>query len=168
MDDSIPERVVARLLIAIRKDYYPGNDRAFYRDRKMLTYAMTWAAAWYEERGFRSVPGTQYLAEMESLLEGIRQHGDKARAAAYFPRYLLKCVQDHFAHHGDTICDRHRSARNSIDGVMARISKLSTGPSQPDLTIDVLAAAHRLAKPKTSHRKQAPCKTDAPGQQTLF
>lgn len=168
MVDTVPERVLKDLLAEIRKDYYTGHDRAYYRDQKMLTYAMTWAAAWYEERGFRSVPAGQYHEEMRSLLSGIRQHGDKARAAAYFPRYLLKCVQDHFTHNGDSICDRHRAARNSIEGVMARISKIPVGARQPDLTIDVLAAAHRLAKPQRSRRRQTPCNPSAPTQQTLF
>ena len=35
------------------------------------------------------------------MIEAIRAHGDPACYNAYFPRYLLKCLQDWFERYGD-------------------------------------------------------------------
>ena len=56
----------------------------------MLLYALTWPAAWLDSRALRM--HRQDYQRM--LIVQITRHGDPERYRAYFPKYLLKCLQD--------------------------------------------------------------------------
>jgi hypothetical protein len=93
-------------------------------------------------------------------LDAIRAHGDPARYGAYFPTYLLKCLQDHFDRHGDELDRELKHLRNAIAVVRGslRFSEKAAAQSQQ---IEAMARVHRLL------RATAPPPSD-PRQITLF
>ena len=54
-----------------------------------------------------------------SSLPALCAHGDPACFNAYFPRYLLKCLQDWFEHYGDDLYGELKHIRNALDQVLA-------------------------------------------------
>ena len=143
------------LLSEIRRRFYSRSDRDFFRDCKKLEHAITWPATWLRSRGC-AWSMDRYSALIRQKLTEITQHGH-ARAS-YFPSYLLKVLQDHFAHHSDSICAEGTKARNSFAQAIGQISRAATTQTQKaETTIDILAAAHSiLAKPPA--RKPRPPK----------
>ncbi len=116
--------------------------------------AVTWPATWLRARGVTWTP-ERYFATIKGKLREIEQHGKKA-SGGYFPRYLLKCLQDHFAHHSDTICAEASSARNAFNQAIGQITaQAARVEGQNQTGIDVLAAAHALlAKPRRRAKTQ--------------
>jgi hypothetical protein len=57
------------------------------RERQRLLYAVTWPAAWLDERGLTCAP-QRYQTLIEERLQIIAAHGDCTRYDAYFPSYL--------------------------------------------------------------------------------
>jgi len=80
------------LLLAIRLRFYTTRIADYHRDRQRLLHAVTWPAAWLDERGLTCAP-QRYQTLIEERLQVIAAHGDSALYGAYFPAYLLKCLQ---------------------------------------------------------------------------
>jgi hypothetical protein len=142
------------LLRAVQQRFYPATaQQNFYRDRRMLLYALAWPALWLEQRGLTCSPA-RYRALIAERLESIAAHGDPARYGAYFPAYLLKCLQDYFQYHGAALYDELKHIRNAIDQLLAstRFAAQVRHDAQP---IAVLASAHRLIAAQRSRDK--PC-----------
>jgi hypothetical protein len=87
-------------------------------------------------------------------LEQIHAHGDPARYRTYFPKYLLKCLQDHCQHHHETLYRELKHASYSIEQILDSLQN-----SKPDHTT-VLAQAHALLR-QSHHNKN----TTAPTKQ---
>jgi len=178
-DDGAPRAksdvAVRHLLEAVRRRFYDeqlARDHAegrashatgrasFHRDRRMLLYALTWPAVWLERRGL-----TCSAARYETLLAGrlvdIALHGDPARYGAYFPAYLLKCLQDWFQHHGDELYDELKHIRNALDQVLAS-ARFAAAVQRDAQHTELLAATHRLIHARRPQRE----KTD--GRQLLL
>ena len=170
------ERCQAELLVAIRQGFYTRlPPRHFYRDRRLLLYAITWPATWLEQRGL-TCSADRYIQIVTARLEAILVHGDPAeygvpcprglstgRAAGYFPAYLLKCLQDHFRHHGECLYDELKHVRNSLAWLMDSLPFTATPPAPhpshgPAHTrhVETLAAVHRLLAPKKKPPPSAP------------
>lgn len=152
------EEQTKQLLDHIYHTFYgETNKRTFYRDRKMLLHAISLPAAWADERGV-VIPADRYREIICGIISDIHTHGDPSRYQ-YLPRYLLKCVQDYLAHHGDVLYDALKHIRNrlqSIETILAR----ATSPDPPDhdpqsQTQQVLAQTHRLIHPPRK-KKQEP------------
>jgi hypothetical protein len=146
-----PESVV-ELLRLVRQRFYPAADppaeRAFYRDRRMLLCALSWPATWLEQRAL-TCSAARYRAIIVERLEAIAAHGDPARYGAYFPTYLLKCLQDWFQHHGDDLYAELKHIRNALDHVLASVT--STAEVRRDAQhLAVLASAHQLIAARRS------------------
>ncbi len=140
----------------IRKHIYEQGNETFQRDRRMLLYALTWPAAWLDSQALR-MHRKDYQRMLMDKLEQITRHGDPARYRAYFPRYLLKCLQDHCHHHHETLYGELKHASYSIEEI---VKNIQTGP---DNRTTVLAEAHALLR--QGHRKKD---TTVPtGQMTL-
>lgn len=137
----------------IRKNIYDRNNAQFQRDRRMLLYALTWPAAWLDSQALRMHPKDYQFMLMDKLAQ-ITRHGDPAHYRAYFPRYLLKCLQDHCHHHQQTLYTQLKHASYSIEHILDSLKN-----SQPDHTT-VLAQAHALLR-QSHHNK----KTTAPTKQ---
>ena len=87
-------------------------------------------------------------------LEQIHTHGDPARYRTYFPKYLLKCLQDYCQHHHETLYRELKHASYSIENILDSLQS-----SKPDHTT-VLAQAHALLR-QSHHNKN----TTAPTKQ---
>lgn len=158
---------LAPLLAEIRRRIYapghPANDRQYFGDERRLKHAITWPATWLRSRGC-TWSMDRYSAMILAKLSEIEQHGQHHRCT-YFPSYLLKVLQDHFAHHSDSICAEGSKARNAFAQAIGQITQAqSSATRQAETAIDILAAAHSLlAKPAPRARKPRP----GPPQLTL-
>lgn len=149
------EQAVAELLDSIRGRFYRATDprdrtplRRFHRDRRMLLYALTWPATWLERRGL-TCPPCRYHRLLDERLAAIAAHGEPARYGAFFPRYLLKCLQDFFDRHGDDLYGDLKHIRNALDQVLAS-ARFADRVRDDARQLDVLVATHRLL-----HARQA-------------
>jgi hypothetical protein len=146
------DAAVRQLLEELRRRFYAGQPvRDFHRDRRMLLYALTWPASWLERRGL-TCPAARYRALIADRLDAIAAHGDPARYGAYFPTYLLKCLQDWFDHHGEELYGELKHIRNALDRVLASAS--FAAKVQCDAQhVDLLAATHRLIRAEREMRQ---------------
>ncbi len=147
------ERTAQDLLELIRVHFYAGGQpSAFHGDRRMLVYAVTWPAVWLERRSLFCSP-RRYKALIEERLDAIRAHGEPARYGAYFPAYLLKCLQDFFGRHGDDLYVELKHIGNTLDCLQAS-PVFAERASEQSRRIEALAAAHRIlhaSRHATSH-----------------
>ena len=136
---------VRQLLEEVRGGFYAGHPaRDFHRDRRMLLYALTWPASWLERRGL-TCPPARYRGLLADRLAAIAAHGDPARYGAYFPTYLLKCLQDWFDHHGEELYGELKHIRNALDQVLAS-AKFATIVQRDAQNVEFLAATHHLIR----------------------
>jgi len=112
------------LLDQIKTRFYKSNvsEKRFYQDRRMLLYAVTWPATWLSRRGLPITPQA-YEKLLSQRLEDIAQHGDSKRYSNYFPRYLLKSIQDWFAHHGEALYEELKHIRNQLCDIEALLGQ---------------------------------------------
>jgi len=149
---------VRQLLGAVQRRFYaapsPGDHVAgrvnFHRDRRMLLYALTWPAVWLEHRGL-TCSARRYQALLADRLAEIALHGDPARYGAYFPTYLLKCLQDWFQHHGDELYDELKHIRNALDRVLTS-ARFAVSVQRDAQHVELLASAHRLIRVQREKR----------------
>ena len=161
-DPTIAKRTVDDLLESVRIRFYAGNQPArFYRDRRMLMYALTWPAVWLERRGL-FCSSHRYQILITERLEAIRAHGEPARYGAYFPTYLLKCLQDFFERYGDELYGELKHIRNALESVCRSLS-FAQKASEQSRQIETLACAHRVLQSQRHARSQS-----ASGQLDLF
>ena len=152
-----------KLLAQIKQNFYnrASSEKAYYADRRMLLYALTWPAKWLDQRGLW-MDAQQYEKLIDQRLKTIVHHGDPKRYQRYFPRYLLKCLQDWFAHHGDELYEELKHVRNHLHSIEAL---LQGGTSQrAEDIVTPMAQAHAILMSQC-HRKNG--KEDA-RQLTLF
>jgi hypothetical protein len=158
----LDERILTDLLDQIRQRFYGTQPPArFHRDRRMLLYALTWPAVWLERRGL-TCSAPRYHQLIVARLDAIRTHGDPACYSTYFPRYLLKCLQDWFEHHGPQLYDELKHIRNALDQVLASVH-LATRIQRDARQLDVLAATHHIL-----HRPRPPRSSADPHQLAWF
>lgn len=142
---------VHELLDEVRDRFYAARTpREFYRDRRMLVYALTWPGTWLDRRGL-TCPAARYQAIIRQRLADISVHGDPQRYGAYFPTYLLKCLQDWFEHHGDQLYVELKHLRNALDHVLANAA-LASGVRHDARLVEILAATHRLLHAQRERR----------------
>ena len=137
----------------IGKYIYGEHSESFRRDRTRLLYALTWPAAWLDSQALR-MHSKDYQRMLMDKLEQIHAHGEPARYRAYFPKYLLKSLQDHCRHHHETLYRELKHASYNIEHILDHLRS-----SQPEHTT-VLAQAHALLR-RRDHKKD----TSAPTKQ---
>ena len=125
----------------IGKHIYGQDSGTFQRDRRALLYALTWPAAWLDSQALR-MHAQDYQRMLMDKLRQITWHGDPKRYRAYFPKYLLKCLQDHCRHHHETL---YRELKHASYGIESIIESLQS--NHPEHTT-VLAQAHALLRQK--------------------
>ena len=151
---EVAEKTRDQLLSAIRKAIYPERpEREFFHDQKALLQAITWPATWLTSRGLVMAPA-RYREFILARLAEVIQHGDPAALArTWFPRYFLKCIRQWFYHRGEDLYDELKHARNAIDQVLDQAAR--TRRQEHQSFIDILAEAHKLARP-ARRKRQAP------------
>lgn len=151
---SLPNGLVEGLLAVVQRRFYTAHSsRDFHRDRRMLLSALTWPAAWLERRGL-TCSAPRYHALVVERLAAIAEHGDPARYGAYFPTYLLKCLQDWFQHHGEELYDELKHIRNALDQVLAS-ARFAATVQRDARDVELLASAHRLIRAQREKRPTA-------------
>ena len=156
------DSAVPQLLEIVRLGFYANQPKThFFRDRRMLLYALTWPAGWLDSRGLTCSP-QRYHALVAERLKAIGIHGDPSRYGAFFPAYLLKCLQDWFQHHGDDLYDEFKHVRNALHQILASLDLASEAQIQAR-HIELLAATHRLL-----HAQRKRHIVPNPGQMSLF
>jgi hypothetical protein len=161
-DSSAPLAATTEaLLLAIRLRFYTTRIADYHRDRQRLLHAVTWPAAWLDARGLTCAP-QRYQTLIEERLQVIAAHGDSALYGAYFPAYLLKCLQDWFDRYGDDLYCELKHIRNALDQLLAS-ARFAERIQRHARHLDLLVSTHRLIEHRLTERK-----TSAPNQLTLF
>ena len=159
---TVDERSVDDLLADVRLRFYTTPPAAqFQRDRRRLVYALTWPAVWLERRGLFCSP-PRYRTLIAERLDAIRAHGAPQRYGAYFPTYLLKCLQDFFERHGDDLDREFKHIRHALDGLCGSL-RFAEKASAQSRQIAALATVHRFLRAA----RPAPSPSD-PAQLPLF
>ena len=116
----------------------------------MLLYAITWPAAWLKNKQLHIQP-KHYKHIIITKINDIKQHGNPQHYEAYFPRYLLKTLQDHFAHNQDKLYYELKSISYSINSIITAINNL---PNTPNTTyLSTIAQAHHIIKNQYQQKK---------------
>lgn len=110
------QQTLVDLLALVRGQFYATDERiaAYYIQKRDLIRALTWPAVWMERHNLHCTQ-QRYRSLVVSRVAAIREHGDPDRYSEYFPRYLLKCLQDWFAWHGEEVTAELRHARIAIE-----------------------------------------------------
>jgi len=117
-DPDALSATLEELLCTIRLRFYLHRPGDYRRDRNRLLYAVTWPATWLDERGLTCAP-KYYHRLIEERLQAIAAHGNPATYGAYFPAYLLKCLQDWFDRYGDELYGELKHIRNALDQLLS-------------------------------------------------
>jgi hypothetical protein len=156
------DSAVPQLLEIVRLGFYANQPKAhFFRDRRMLLYALTWPAGWLDSRGLPCSP-QRYHALVAERLKAISAHGDPSCYGAFFPAYLLKCLQDWFQYHGDDLYDELKHVRNALHRILGSLDFASEAQVHAR-HVEMLAATHRLL-----HAQRKRHVVPNPGQMSLF
>ncbi len=151
---AVAKEVIDTLLGQIAREYYSGpTDRRYHAHRRGLIHAICWPASWFQERSIH-LSDARYKAIIQKQLREIYQHGNSSKAQAYFPKYLLTCLQNHFLHRADSIYEQYRHVRYSIEILLEKLPQRQQSKTNEEM-IDVLSQAHRLTRPV---RKKKPSK----------
>ena len=143
---AVAEQVINALLGQIAREYYnSGKDKCYHAHRRGLIHAICWPATWFKQRGIH-LSDARYKAIIQERLREIRIHGCADKARAYFPKYLLTCLQNHFLHRGDHIYEQYKHVRYSIEILLQKLPQLQQNKTQEEM-IDVLSQAHFITKP---------------------
>ena len=144
---AIAQQIIDTLLGHIAREHYQGhNDIRFHQHRRALTHAICWPATWFKEKNIH-ICDTRYQAIIEQRLSEITTHAAIHKTQAYFPNYLLKCLQNHFLHRGDSIYEQYKHLRYCIEILMQKIPDWEQSVTQREM-IDILSQAHWITKPK--------------------
>jgi hypothetical protein len=149
------------LLGTIRLRFYRHRPADYQRDRRRLLHALTWPATWLDERGLTCAP-LRYHTLIAARLQAIAAHGNPAAYGAYFPAYLLKCLQDWFDRHGDDLYGELKHIRNALDQLLAS-ARFAERVQRHSRQLDLLVSTHRLL----AHRPDRSSDGDA-SQLTFF
>ena len=151
---AVAEQVIHTLLGQIAREYYnAGKDKRYHAHRRGLIHAICWPATWFRQRAIHLSDG-RYQTIIQERLAEIRVHGCADKARAYFPKYLLTCLQNHFLHRGDSIYEQYKHVHYSIERLLQKLPQLQQDKTQEEM-IDVLSQAHFITKPvrRTVRRK---------------
>ena len=158
--ETLEPKTLHQLLQTIPTNFYDNAEvKRYYRDRRLLLYALTWPAAWMVERGLR--PSPKYYEQLiTERLHEIATHGDPASYQRYFPRYLLKCLQPWFLRHGDSLYEELKHIRNPLYSIEKLIETMATKATekndQNDTAIALMAHTHLLLKSPNRRKQQKP------------
>ena len=149
MNPQPDRQTVDLILTQIQSRFYHDNQKLFFRDRRFLLYVITWPASWFHERGLRP-PASRYKQLVLDRLDDIQTHGDPDQYLPFFPRYLLKCLQDYLAWHGDSLYQELKHIRNALYNLDSILEQLQPANAQPagsapdDSLIEILAHTHSI------------------------
>jgi hypothetical protein len=124
----------------IEERFYHDRTADYQRDRRVLLRALTWPAAWLDKQAL-TITTEDYNRLLLKKLRQIEKHGNPDNYRAYFPKYLMKALQDHCRHHQEAIYLKLKHASYTID----QIAK-SIGNAEQNQHTNALAQAHELLR----------------------
>jgi len=137
------------LLGFLERKFYEGHRVDFLKDRnRLLNWVVLWPATWFHEKGV-SLPDDRYRQIFMEVFMTALQMGDTGNIK-YLPAWLAKCIQSHFAIHGDELYDAAKSMRTLTEHALLSAGKASVVRPDP---VRELAAAARLVKAAKPTRK---------------
>ena len=126
---SAPDSLIADLMVRVRREFYSERPaKHWYQQQDTVKKALTFPASWLEER---KVPmsARRYREIINLILNTIISHA-KTQQIAYPSAYILHCVQQHMAHHGDAYYQEGKSCRNRIALQMAVVERTAAARSR--------------------------------------
>lgn len=133
----------------IRKHHYADRPKDYHRDYRQILRALTWPAAWLDKQAL-TITAEDYNRLLLKKLHQIKQHGDPNHYRAYFPKYLMKALQDHCHHHKEALYQKLKHASYTIDWIAQGIEQ-----NNQHQQTGALAAAHQLLCKKQRTTKKA-------------
>ncbi len=124
--------------------------KKYYKDQRMLLYAITWPAKWLEQRALK-MNAQKYKQLLSERLDDIVKHGQYQRYTNYFPTYLLKTIQRWFAYNGENLYNQLKHIRNQLSDVQNLVNQCKTHEHQD--IVEPIAKAHQVLNYQI-HRKQ--------------
>ena len=158
---QITEDMVEQMLHHIHTRFY-ADSKTFYRDRKMLLYSITWSAKWLSQRGL-STSKDKYQSLIFEILQNVLTHGKVDNYQTYFPRYLLKSIQNHLIHNEDKLYTELKHIRNYLQSVLQN-HNIRQQYDENEQMIQVLTQVHSITKPSKSKKLAS----NNPKQMLLF
>ena len=131
----------------IKEHFYGKNHSQFRRDHRALLRAITWPAAWLDKQAL-TIKQQDYNRLILRKLRQIKEHGDPRHYRGYFPKYLMKSLQDHCRHHQEAIYLKLKHASYTMAQIASQIEH-----STQNQHTQTLAAAHRLLCQNQHKRK---------------
>lgn len=147
--ESIEAETMRRLLIKVQKSFYQHRPKElFHRDKRFLQYTLSWGAHWLYARRLR-ISNHHYEQLISERLRGIKIHGNADKYEAYFPRYLLKCIQDWFKFQGDGLyCQiKHVSHWINLPNIPQSINQ-----QHQELNLELLSRLNLILRPKPNQQ----------------
>lgn len=149
---AVPAEIVADLLQAIRGQFYGDlPPERFPQDRRFLTRVVTWPAARLTRQGV-TLPPSRYKQIFLAILDGIKTHGATGEIR-YWPGYLLRCVQEHWRHHGDDYYEEGKTARSLVEKALRSVTVSEAPRTDPIEALSQVAAVLRSGAPKKAARR---------------
>lgn len=171
--EFLSKDLTKRFLRSLKNRFYAPApaDRLFYQEKNMLLQAITFPAVWLDRRHVK-LTAAQYETILIKIIRTINQHGQLSTVSSP-GRYLLKCVQTHMAHHGDTYYQRAKATRTLVDDVLAGVitdpaKRAQAETARADSTTAELAAAYRLLEAPKGGRKKSSPPADSANSVDLF
>jgi hypothetical protein len=148
-------------MLAVRNSFYGGDERWFADQEFIKRRVVTWPAHWLDERGVSMLPD-DYRKLLLDVFVDIKRHGETGNIK-YWPGYLAKCIQEHFAHHGEEIYARGKALRTRVDYVLSGVRK-APDEAQALRSVENLAQVHKALVTRRQARREGRVKE----QLTLF
>jgi hypothetical protein len=180
------------LLAEVQTRFYQGvPEREFYAQRRGLIRALTWPAVWWRKRGFQTeITPDHYRGIILKVLGEVATHADQVKVVAaragesgFFPAYLLKCLQNYYGYHGESLYESAKPLRDGLApgdsiaigdrvdfGAVLKAATRNAAAAQPREVLDlaVLAAARDLVAVKRPAKAAAPAKAAPAREAELF
>jgi len=140
-----PEALRDDLLDFLERKFYPAHRVPFLKDRpRLLAWVVLWPAKWLNDRGV-TIPADRYREIFMNVFMDSLRFG-AVEKVTYFPAWLAKVIQSHFAVHGDEIYDEGKNLRAVLERTLFVAGKQVAQP--PDPVRSLAAAADLLKSPK--------------------
>lgn len=163
---ELPQEVVWELLAVVRNQFCPEmGDGAWFQSLRMFKRVVCYPAAELARAGV-SLPPERYRARLLEVLTSIKRHGDTGNVH-YWPGYLLKCVKEHWAHHGEDWLQEGKSIRTRAEAVLLATGRAAERGTGPDM-VEVLAATYAALSSPGAGRKKRPPKVREQGELNLL
>lgn len=156
---ATPVELRDELLAFLERKFYQGHRIEFVKDRpRLLAWVVLWPAKWLNDRGV-TIPADRYREIVMGIFMDSLRFG-QVEKVTYFPAWLAKVIQSHFAVHGDEIYDEGKNLRTVVETTTMALGRLQVASPDP---VRELAQAARLLK-----TKKRPAKAPVKQQLTLL